>query len=130
MAINNMTIFVFGNADLKGDSLPLEILPELNKEFPNITFELKDPNEEWDIPNNLIIIDTVVGIKKITVYNDILKFDNAPRVSMHDFDAFANIRLLMKLGKIDKIKIIGIPVNISKKKAISEIVMIINSLYK
>ncbi len=125
-----MTIFVFGNADLKGDSLPLEILPELNKEFPNITFELKDPNEEWDIPNNLIIIDTVVGIKKITVYNDILKFDNAPRVSMHDFDAFANIRLLMKLGKIDKIKIIGIPVNISKKKAISEIVMIINSLYK
>ena len=123
--IANMNIFVFGNADLDMDSIPLKILPQLQAKFPKINFIVKDPNEEWDIPEDFIIIDTVVGIKEITVFKDIDKFVSAPSISMHDFDAFANIKLLKKLGKINKIMIIGIPVEIDHNLAIKEITSII-----
>ena len=55
-----MTIYIFGNPDLQFDSLPIKILPKLQKKFPAIKFKIKDPNEEW--ANNgkcLYIIDTI-----------------------------------------------------------------------
>jgi Ni,Fe-hydrogenase maturation factor len=122
-----MTIFVFGNSDLSFDSLPLRILPKLREEFPNIQFEVKDPNEEWDIPEELIILDTVISgddtsrTKEVTVFDDIDKFTAAPRVSMHDFDALANIRLLKKLGKIKKIKIIGVPPDMDEREVVEKV---------
>ena len=108
----------------------LRILPKLRLRFPQIDFEFKDPNEEWDFPEELIVIDTVVGIRKVKVFDDINKFDTSPRVSMHDFDALANIRLLIKLGKIKKVKIIGIPPSMKKEEAISEVGEIVDFLRK
>ena len=113
-------IFIFGNQDLKFDSLPLKILPELRQRFPKIDFEVKDPNEEWDIPDNLTIIDTVEGIKDVTVFEDLENFEKAPRLTMHDFDAYANLLLLKKLGKLKKIKIIGVPM-MDEKKAFANV---------
>src|SRR3989338_8931953 len=66
---DDMTVFVFGNAVLKQDSLPLCILSELQKKFPQIEFRALDPNEEWNAPEEMIIIDTVMGIKDITVFD-------------------------------------------------------------
>src|SRR3989338_8707865 len=57
---DDMTVFVFGNAALEQDSLPLCILPELQKKFPQIEFRALDPNEEWDAPKEMIVIDTVM----------------------------------------------------------------------
>jgi hypothetical protein len=116
-------IFVFGNEDLKEDILPLRILPELKKFFPKIQFEIKDPNEEWEIENDsqnseIIIIDTAVGIKEVTIFESLEKFARPPRVGMHDFDALTNLRFLQKLGKIKKVKIIAIPSHISESEAI------------
>lgn len=125
-----MTIFIFGNPDLIGDSLPLRILPKLREKFPQINFEHKDSNEEWDIPKDLIVLDTVLGIEDVIVFNDISKFDSTPRVSMHDFDAITNIRLLVKLGKIKKIKTIGIPSNMKESivlNKVSDILRILSS---
>ncbi|MFH1631630.1 MAG: hypothetical protein ABIA47_01210 [bacterium] len=115
-------IFVFGNPDVEIDSLPLKILPELKTALPNIKFEVHDPNEEWDIPDDFIVIDTVLGIDDVTVFDDLEAFAAAPRVSLHDFDALANLRLMQKLGKLNKIKIIGIPPMISKEVAMKKIV--------
>lgn len=112
-----MTVFVFGNPDLPADSLPLKILPALKTRFPEINFETRDPNEEWEVPEELIVIDTVVGIEEVTVFDDLAAFQNAPRVSLHDFDAFANLRYLQKLGKLKKIKIIGFPKTITENEA-------------
>ena len=114
-------IYIFGNIDLSGDSLPLRILPELEEKFPEILFEIKDPNEEWTAPENLTIIDTVSGIKEVMVFDDLEKFSAAPRVGMHDFDALTNLRYLQKLGKIKSIKIIGLPLDMDESKAIQEI---------
>ena len=123
----NDKIFVFGNEDLKGDSLPLKILPKLQDKFPEIKFEIKDPNEEWNIPEELIVLDTVVGIKNITIFNNLEKFSKVPRVSIHDFDALTNIKYLWKLGKIKKIKIIGLPQDMKESVAIEEVSKILKN---
>jgi len=114
-------VYVFGNPDIKEDSLPLKILPLLQKKFPDISFRVLDPNEEWDAPENLVIIDTVLGIDKVIVFNDLDQFALAPRVSLHDFDAYANLRLLQKLGKLRGIKIIGIPPEMQKNAAFEKV---------
>jgi hypothetical protein len=122
-------IFVFGNEDLEMDSLPLRILSKLEKEFPKIEFEIKDPNEEWVIPESgeLTILDTAVGIKEVTIFSSLEKFSKAPRVSMHDFDALTNLRYLQKLGKIKKIKIIALPPHLSEERAIEEVKVMLSS---
>ena len=122
------TIFVFGNPDLPQDSLPLRILSELEKKFPQIKFEVKDPNEEWEVPEELIVVDTALGLKEITVFDSLEKFATAPRVSMHDFDALTNLRFLQKLGRLKKVKIIGLPPEMSESEAIQVINEIISKL--
>ncbi len=116
-----MKIYVFGNPEIQNDSLPLKILPELQKKFPKIKFEVKDPNEEWEIPEELTIIDTVLGIDDVKVFADLKSFSKSTNVSLHDFDAYSNLRYLEKLGRLKKIKIIGVPPMISQKKAVGEI---------
>lgn len=120
-------VFIFGNPDFEPDSLPLLILPELRKRLPDIEFVALDPNEEWGEDRNITIIDTVEGIKEVTVFDEISDFVSAPRVTMHDFDALANLQLLKKLGKIEKIKIIGVPPTISAQVALEKISAILLS---
>jgi hypothetical protein len=118
---HEMTIYVVGNPDLPEDSLPLHILPQLQAAFPKITFETKDPNEEWDVSDELFMIDTIQGIKAVTVFHDLDQFERAPRVSMHDFDALAQLALLKKLGKLPPLTIIGVPAMLSVDQAVSQV---------
>ena len=104
-----MSVFVFGNSDLPLDALPLRLLPELRRRLPAVEFLVKDPNEEWDVPEELTIIDTVVGIEEPRLFPTLNDFAAAPRLSMHDFDAFANLRLLQKIGRLKAVRIIGLP---------------------
>jgi len=122
-----MTVFIFGNPDIKNDSMPIKILPDLQKICPNIKFEIKDPNEEWDLPEKIIIIDTVVGITNVKIFNDLNEFTKTPRISVHDFDALTQLKILQKIGKLKKIKIIGLPPTISTQKAIEKISTILLS---
>jgi len=124
-----MTIYIFGNPDLETDSLPIRLLPALKSRFPDIDFVVLDPNEEWTIPEEMIMIDTVVGIKELTVFNDLKHFTEAPRVSVHDFDAFFNLIYLQKLGKLKKIKIFGISPEMTETEAEEYLTKAIKELY-
>jgi hypothetical protein len=124
-----MKIFIFGNPDLEIDSLPLRVLPALKSRFPDIDFIVLDPNEEWKIPEEMAMIDTVVGIKELTIFDNLQPFTEAPRVSVHDFDAFFNLIYLQKLGKLKKIKIFGIPPEMEKNKAEEELTKAIDTWY-
>jgi hypothetical protein len=115
-------VFIFGNPDLEIDSLPVKMMPKLRQTFPDISFEIKDPNEEWDVPEELTVIDTVMGLDEVTVFNDLESFDSSPRLTMHDFDALANLKYLKKLGKLKRIKIIGVPMDIKIDMAFESIV--------
>lgn len=116
-----MKIYVFGNQDLDYDNVPIRILPELQKIFPHITFELKDPNEELEVEDNLTIIDAVHGIETATIFTDLKQFKSAPHISMHDFDLYSKLAFMQKLGKLRQFKIIGIPKNYDDKDAIQSI---------
>jgi hypothetical protein len=45
-------------------------------------------------------------------------FEQAPRVSMHDFDALTQLKLLAKLGRINSVKILGLPPNMEPALAL------------
>lgn len=107
-----MKIYVFGNLLLKKDNLPLRILPKLQKVFPQISFQVVDPNENFPPHNEkeIIILDTVIGIAEPKIYNfeDLQEIKKSP-VSPHDYDLLMHLLLLKKLKKIDRVKIIGLP---------------------
>ncbi len=119
--MNTKTIYIFGNPDLEMDALPIRLIPNLQKLYPDIDFILKDPNEEWDIPEEMTIIDTAVGVDGVTVFDDLESFASVPRLSMHDYDALTNLRYMKKLGKLKRIKIIGIPPEIDADEALKKI---------
>lgn len=117
-----MNILVFGNPLLQEDSLPLKLIPDLKKSFPNFNFLDLDPTENLeDYGRNLTIIDTIVGIEKVTVFNSLDDFKDNKVISMHDFDLLYNLKLLKKLDKLDSVKIIGIPVEATKEEALDGI---------
>jgi hypothetical protein len=123
-----MHIFVFGNPDLAMDSLPVKLLPRLREEFPKHEFVFQDPNEEWDMSEPFWVIDTVVGLKEPRVFDSLDAFVTQPNLSMHDFDALSNLRFLKKLGKLPAVKIIGLPVDISKTDALQTLTSILSPL--
>jgi Ni,Fe-hydrogenase maturation factor len=119
----NKTVYVLGNPLIKSDNLPLMILPALIKTFPKIKFEILDPTESLVLnkKQDLVFIDTVLGIKKVTVFDNLEKFMLSPRVSVHDFDLFLELALLFKMKKIKKIKIIGLPQKGKKREMLFDV---------
>ena len=123
-----MTVFIFGNPDVEEDSLPLKILPELRKKCPGIDFLTKDPNEDFELPEEAVIIDVVAGLKETHVFDSLEDFEAPPRMTLHDFDLFGHLQLLKKLGKLpSKIKIIGVPPMMSEEEAIDSIMAVLIS---
>ncbi|MBU0624889.1 hypothetical protein KKF05_00945 [Patescibacteria group bacterium] len=122
-----MRIFVFGNSDFEPDSLPLSILPELRQKLPLVEFYCIDPNEDWPEISEVTIIDTIINSFEPLEFYSLDAFLDAPRLSMHDFDALTNLRLMQKIGRLKKIHILGLPPNIDKKQAVDWIVERVNS---
>lgn len=107
------TVYVLGNPLVHMDSVPVFLLPELKKTFPDITFIHIDPTEGF--PDNplasITIIDTVMGIDNVTVFTDLEAFTRSPRMTVHDFDLPLELGMMKKLGRLKEITIIGIPSN-------------------
>jgi Ni,Fe-hydrogenase maturation factor len=115
-----MKIYVSGNKLVKKDSLPLKIMPKLRKHFPEIEFKELDPTE--NLPSeNLIVIDTVLGIDKVKIFSDIDSFKSASNYSVHDYDFLFELKLNKKLGKLKNIKILGIPANLTEKETFDQL---------
>lgn len=120
-------IYVLGNPLLKNDNLPLKLIPYLIKLYPNISFMHHDPTEELNIEKkSIILIDTVIGINKVKVFDSLNNFLLSPRNSVHDYDLFLNLSLMKKTGRIKDFTIIGIPPKMKIKKAIEEL----NKIFK
>ena len=115
-------VWVFGNPDLAEDSLPLKVLPQLQRQRPDLIFRVRDPMEEWDdVPNPLIVVDTVKGIDAVIVLKDLELFQDAPRVSMHDLDLLAQLQFLKKVGKLGHVVVVGVPPTLQPDEAIKQI---------
>jgi hypothetical protein len=112
------TVLVFGNSDLPQDSLPLKLLPQLRLACPEFDFKLIDPNENWAIPPEIIVIDTVMGLKTVESLTDLNKLIDSPRLSLHDFDVGFQLKYLAKLGRLKKVIIIGLPPLMTEAEAL------------
>lgn len=110
------------------DSLPLRLVLQLQAKFPQHEFLIKDPNEEWDVPENLVVIDTVKGINEVKQFDGLDSFASAPRVSMHDFDALTQLRFLQKLEKLKGVTIIGVPPDIKENEALDAVVGLLEKM--
>lgn len=124
------TVYVLGNPVVPSDGLPLKIVSKLQKRLPEFSFVHFDPTEEINLETQqeLILIDTVIGIKQVTKFDNLKKFLLSPRVSAHDFDLSVSLRLLEKLGKIKKVTIIGMPTEGKLPAIISQVENILKSI--
>ena len=123
-----ITIYVFGNPLVKEDSLPLKLIENLRKEFPSIEFKEFDTVEDLELDKELNIIDTVKGIKKVELIEDIDKIITDKIYSMHDFDLGYNLKLFKKMKMIDKVRIFGIPSNMDEKVVFEQLKKLIKSI--
>lgn len=116
------TIHIFGNPLLDLDNLPLKLLPKLQKLFPEVNLIVADPAENLKpTDGELIIIDTIEGIKKVTLIDDLARIQTGKIYSLHDFDLGFNLKLLQKIGKLNKVKIFGVPMVIKEKEALEQL---------
>lgn len=123
-----MIIYVVGNPLVVKDSLPLRLKPKLANKFPDIKFVEVDPTENFIPEEKSVIIDTVVGIDKVILFNSLDDFVDSPKISPHDYDLGFHLKLLKKLKKINRVSIIGIPQKNSFKKTLSEVVEVLSPL--
>ena len=118
----NKIVYIVGNQLVDEDALPLKLAPLLRTEFPEIEFKEFDPTENLpEDTDELIMIDTVRGIKEPHVFTDIDQFVNQATYSLHDFDLGWQLKLYKKLRMIDKVKIIGVPENGKLKETFMKI---------
>lgn len=126
-----MKISVFGNPDLEIDFLPIKILPELRKKFPDFEFVVEDPNElTAPESNNWLIIDTVFGLKKTTLLTlEDLKRKQKSRLSAHSFDLTAHLFWIKKIQPKLRINIAGVPPAMEESEAVEGISRILANLF-
>lgn len=111
-----MKISIFGNQDLKEDNAAIKLIPKLKKKYPKAEIKIEDPVEGLKPVDDWIIVDVCQGIKKIIEFDDLDKFESLRRVSVHDYEAATELKLLKKLGKIKKLKIIAVPLPIIQRE--------------
>ena len=117
-----MKVFCFGNEFLENDSLAKEIADELV--IDDVEFiKCDSPDEIFLEEGRIVILDVVEGIDDVMLIEDINKLSDDGICSLHDFDLRYFLKLKDKIGQIDNIKIIGIPMKGDKeelKKKIEE----------
>ncbi|MEM4259737.1 MAG: hypothetical protein QXG00_00715 [Candidatus Woesearchaeota archaeon] len=126
-------ILCFGNKYLEKDNIALKVSDMLKKEGRLKDFEFIECAGSEELFNyldkNFFVLDAVEGINKVMYIND--KFlSNKINVSVHDFDLGFFIRLIRKIGRKERIPIIGIPLNYDNEMAKQEVIKILNSLDK
>lgn len=128
--IRKKIVYVLGNPIEKTDSQAFKLIPKLQNKFLHINFIHLDPTEELPLLDNqnLILIDTVMGLKKVTRFDGLNHWKLSPRVTVHDFDLPLSLGILQKLGKLKDLTIIGIPPKGKETQILKEIKNILGSM--
>lgn len=110
-----MKVYVFGNEDLSTDNAAIKFAGKMRDKLKGVEFIRINVNEDlpFDNKEDVVILDTVMGIKQVTLINDedLSKLVLSKSISAHDYDLAFQIKYLRKLGKLGKVTIVGIPMN-------------------
>jgi Ni,Fe-hydrogenase maturation factor len=108
-----MQVYVFGNPDQELDNKPLKMLGKLRLDFPQVDFTEVKPNQEVNFEDQsmVYILDTIAGIDETHIFDEsaIDRLTITSQSSVHDYDLAFQLKYLKKLGKINKISILGVP---------------------
>lgn len=110
-----MKVYVFGNRDYEKDKLSFDVVDKLDLKTLEVKFEEVKPNQDLPFVGNetAVMMDVVMGIDevKLITEDDLDKLVLPPRSSAHDYDLGFQLKYLLKLGKLKKIRIIGLPMS-------------------
>lgn len=125
-----MKILIFGNPLVPEDSLAINLIPKLKEFFPQHEFIHLDPTENIDqYGKELFIIDVVHGINEPIIITNPNRLSTQKITSMHDFDLAYNLKLLLQANKINSVKILGLPYDMSEEEALKWVKENIDSKY-
>ena len=119
-ANNAKKILVFGNPLIENDSIALKVAHSIHKKNgSSFAFEFVNSPEELEkYGKELLIMDAVNGLDRVQVLESLDSIRLAPRITTHDFDLAFNLKLLEKTKRIDKVRIIAIPQEMSVQMAV------------
>lgn len=114
-----VSVSVFGNPDLAGDNVPVQLVPKLRERFPDIRFSVEDPNE-IDLPKKgkWIILDAVRGLDRVSwVSVDDITRSRSAGTTAHDYDLSTLLLLAKKLDPSFEPHILGVPLGMPESVA-------------
>ena len=113
----------------KRNSIAFKVMRRLKKEFPKIEFKEVGDVEDVDCEGkDLDIIDTVPGIERVTLIDDIDDLHINKSCSTSDSDRPLALRILKKMNIIESVRIVGIPPGYDAKRAAEEASTIIRQM--
>jgi len=124
-----MTIYYFGNALRPDDTLPRSVIQQLKQQFPAYAFIHADPTENWwRGEKKPVIIDTIEGLQRVTIFRSLDRFEKPPFVTPHDYDLYTDLMLMRKIGKINSFTLIGVPQKSNSSMLVKQLTKILSNL--
>jgi Ni,Fe-hydrogenase maturation factor len=124
-------VLCFGNKFIEMDSLPLILYKKLKNKIPSVEFvHCESPNEIMDYADydNVFILDTVKGIRDVSIICDLDLLKERKIFTSHDFDLGFFLKVLNSIKKMKNIKIIGIPTSYKEDEAEKKVKKILTSI--
>lgn len=111
-----MKVYIFGNRDYQPDAKALDVADKLKSTYRSLSdLEFIEVKPNQDVPfvgeKRVVIMDVVEGIDQVTLItqNNLHKLILPPRSSAHEYDLGFQLKYLLKLKKLNKITILGLP---------------------
>ena len=106
-----MKVYVFGTEEYEPDSMAIRVARVLQKKRIDIEFVFMKVNEDlpFEDGEDVVILDTVEGLDEVRVIEDIDRLMVSNSGTVHDYDLGFQLKYLKKLGRLGKVKIIGVP---------------------
>ncbi len=112
-------IFVFGNEFIEDDEVAKNLAAKINhSDFEFVMAE--SPNEILSESGDIWIMDVVKGIDKVQILDRIEDLELARSSTCHDLDLGFFLKLMRESGKIDGVRIIGLPFGVSDLKMLEQ----------
>lgn len=103
-------IYCYGNTDFDGDEVAHTLAKKYFDFHDKFKFILSNsPNDVLISEGEVVIMDVVKGIRDVQILTSIDDLKLCHSLSCHDLDLAFYLKLMKEVGKINDVKIIGLP---------------------
>ncbi|MBR9693159.1 hypothetical protein GOV07_04505 [Candidatus Woesearchaeota archaeon] len=122
-----MKLLVLGNSALSFDNLALKVGGALKPEHEVIHLENPLDLLEHDL-EQAVIIDAAMGVKEPRLIEDLDRIKLGNLCSLHDFDMAFFMKLLKRIGQLDQVRIIALPMHATVEEVLPKVQDILHNL--